>query len=57
MQFPMEHDIFARLAWVYHQMWRPDLRQGISPNFQVCVFVCDCVGGWVRCVGRLGRCV
>ena len=43
MQFPMEHDIFAHLAWVYHQMWRPDLRRGISPNFRVCVCVCMCV--------------
>jgi hypothetical protein len=40
----MEHDIFTGFAWVYHQMWRPDLRPGISPNFQVCVFACECVG-------------
>jgi len=34
MAFPMYHDLHERLAWVYHGMWRPDLRQGISQHFQ-----------------------
>lgn len=56
MHFPMDHDLHARLAWVYHQMWRPDLRRGISPNFQVCVCVCVCLlgeGVGCRCVVEL----
>jgi hypothetical protein len=35
MHFPMHHNLHSELAWVYHQMWRPDLRHGISPHFQV----------------------
>ena len=28
MLYPMDHAVFESLAWVYHQMWRADLRYG-----------------------------
>lgn len=28
MQFPIDFAVLDSLAWVYHQMWRPDLRDG-----------------------------
>ena len=29
MLFPMDQTIFDSLAWVYHQMWRADLRYAL----------------------------
>jgi hypothetical protein len=34
MRFPLDHHVNAALAFVYHQMWRPDLRQGLSEHYQ-----------------------
>jgi len=40
MHFPLDLALFDSLAWVYHQMWRADLR-----------FVCEFVeGGNLLCV-------
>ena len=41
MKFPMHHDLHQQLAWVYHQMWRPDLRKGVSQHYQDADYLLD----------------